>query len=317
MSGKVDGFAPRVQVPTSTTPTAAPAAAAPAPAATPAPAASAPKPAATFDASAPTRRFADAQTGAPVPTSANPNSLWGEGHVHGGHGGHGPRGPNGEQLTPEQLEAFKARRAQMQQKIDDRVGQLEHKWRYTRNTTKTNELWSYVHDSKKLDPDTRAKIESKLWKTDRDQARLDRLQAQAKSLGESGTPEQRTALAHQISQAKDAVSNDLSDANDVIKAAGLEEDHMAHAEATIDPNAAKEGNSLADLINSFVKFTSTAFYTSTSQQYERNQDDEMRDEKVDDQVLEHLLQVKDLKVKDQVTAQKTEMDNLQHLGVKH
>src|SRR5205823_5495544 len=101
---------------------------------------------------------------------------------------------------------------------------------------------------------------SKLWKTDRDQARLDRLQAQAKDLGHSGTPEQRTELAHQIESAKTAVSHDLTDANQVIKDAGLEVDHLAHAEGTIDPNAAAKGlPSLFGLLDDFWKFTTSFF----------------------------------------------------------
>jgi hypothetical protein len=321
MSGKVDGFAPRVQVPSSTT-TQAPAPAAtpaPAPAASPVPATVVAQPATAFDASAPPRRFADSQTGAPVPTSANPHALWGEGHGHG-HGG--VRGPDGQPLTPEQIAA---RQAQMQQQIGDRVDHLKDKWRYTRNTTKTNELWNYAEDSKKMPPDVKAKLEAKLWKTDRDQARLDRLQEQAKQLGSGGgTPEQRTDLAHQIESAKKAISTDLSDANTVIKDAGLEADHLAHAESTIDPNAAKDGEtSLADMLAGFLKFTGGVFGFDQIDDLRNNWDDNGAIDDIGLMKVDRSAQLEQIntlrkdegKVKDR-NIDRTELENLKRYGVK-
>ncbi len=315
MSGKVDGYAPRISVPATTT-TVVPAGTAPVPVPTvAAPPPSSPAPAATFDANSPAaRRFADG--GTPVASSAHPQHLWGAGD---GDGDDRVTGPQGENLTPEQIAALQAKRAEWQAKVGDRVGQLEHKWRYTRNTTKTNELWNYVNDSKNLDPDTRAKIESKLWKTDRDQARLDRLQAQAKTLGQGGTPEQRTALAHQLEAAKTAVSHDLSDANQVIKDAGLEVDHLAHAEGTIDPNAAAKGlPSLFSLLDGFFKFTTSFFGFSGFMQanlYESVTRDELhKEDKNQRAVQQHFQVVLDRRSKEHRADE--ELSNLKRYGVK-
>jgi len=251
MSAKVEGFAPRIPVPTAA-PTATvvtPAVdASVAPAATPntAPVAT------SFDPSAPAKRLST-EAGAAVSTSAPPASLWGDGdrRVHGRG-----RGDNGQPVDPAQIAEWKAKRDATAGEINQKVDHLKEKWRYTKDTTKANELWRYAHDSQKMDPATRANLESKLHKCDHDQAKLDHLQAQAKALGpDGGTPEQRTQLAHDIESAKKAVTADLDDANKVISDAGLTDDHLAHAESTIDPNA-PPGPSLSDLMSQFFSYCS-------------------------------------------------------------
>ncbi len=286
-----------------------PATDAPAPATTPTPTATAAAPTAApatapalndvaaFDPNAPPPPLSPS---APhVATSAQPDRLWGPPadprreaeleDVAGAHPRHGPgdiarRAPSAAELKGE---------------IADRVHHLDHKWRYTRNTNKLEELEKYTHESDKLDPDTRAKLQPKLAAAHSAEQKLDQLEQQAKTLGHSGTPEQRTELAHQLAAARTEVSTTVGAATKVIDDAGLQVDRLAHAEKDIDPKGWSEGHSLFGMLSRF--FSLSYFISSTRTQLETKEE----------LIHQQLKHTRETAVKDDLLHQRVLLEELQ------
>ncbi len=294
MTGKVDRLTSRPAAPTQAGTPATPSA--PATAATATPANGTPTAAGTFSAEPPPKPLTPA--GTHVATSARPSALWGG---DGDGDDDDVRDAQAHGASPEQIRQMRAEKRELQGHIRDRVDHLDHKWRYTLNTTKASELDKYADDSDKIDPATRDALKSKLQVAHQAEDKLAALKQQAAQLGHGGTPEERTALAKQIVAARKEVSTTVAAATKVVDDAGLKVDRLAHAEAKIDPKAAKKGGSLLDMVERFFKISFAYSFGSMAQG--QQSDIRKKDLKRSDEVAKELRQHVDLGAQRRVLAE--------------
>ncbi|MFO0600667.1 MAG: hypothetical protein U0228_35490 [Myxococcaceae bacterium] len=210
-----------------------------------APAPSAPPPAAQYAGTqAPARSLIP--TGTPVSKSADPGALWGE----------QPKPLNLDReafakLSPTDqaaaLQKCRERRDQLGGEINHRVDELDHKWKYSRLSTRTEALREYQDRSEHLSPQRRQQLDALLAKSEGAQQRINELRAKADALpktpeGKAQMAELRKQIAHELRRARDEQSKVVKQATAVVDADGLKVDRLAVTEQVIDPNAPKPGS---------------------------------------------------------------------------
>jgi len=179
--------------------------------------------------------------GTAVARSADPGALWG--------GGQAEADQAFLALEPAQqqaeLQALRAQRDELTQKIAERVGVLDQKWEQLPTFKKVEALREYRQRSTRLDPATRAEVDSLLEQAQARQKKINSLRAQAAKLGPArlgrGTPEQRHRLAVQLAEARRLQKKEVKAATRVIDAKGLKLDRLRQTERLIDPGAPKGG----------------------------------------------------------------------------
>ncbi len=250
-------------------------------------------PGATFAGQAPTRELIPA--GKPVATSASPNALWGD----------QPKPVSldraaFEKLSPAEKKEVFARcaeeRNRLGQDIEQRVEQLDKRWKNSRLSTRTEALREYEENGQRLPPHRRRDLDRAVDRSESAQRKINELTAKIDQLPK--TPEAkaemkalRTQLARELRKARDEQSKAVKEATAVVDAEGLKVDRLATTEQLIDPSAPKlgSGDSLADKVVRFFhldqffswvvsKFDLSTFVTTTFSQQVKERSERLKDE---------------------------------------
>jgi hypothetical protein len=170
-------------------------------------------------------------------------------------------------LTPDQA---KTKLVELEKKQEDvagriagRADELDHKWRYMRLTKRTEALKAYLAETPNLPPEKRAELETQLKSSEACEAKIDGLQAEVKDLKpqpgttKPGTPEERTALAHQILAARREHSACVKEATATVDDAGLKIERLALTENAIDPSGGQTSpyGSMMGLVGQYFQIT--------------------------------------------------------------
>lgn len=184
--------------------------------------------------------------GTPVSKSADPSALWGD----------QPKPLNLDReafakLSPADqaaaLQKCRERRDQLGGEINQRVEQLDHKWKYSRLSTRTEALREYQDRSEHLSPGRRHQLDQLLARSEGAQQRINELRAKADALpktpeGKAQMVEIRKEIARELRKARAEQSKVVKEATAVVDADGLKVDRLAVTEQVIDPNAPKPGS---------------------------------------------------------------------------
>jgi hypothetical protein len=253
-------------------------------------------PGATFAGQAPTRELIPA--GKPVATSASPNALWGD----------QPKPVSldraaFEKLSPaEKKEVFSRcaeERNRVGQDIEQRVEQLDTRWKNSRLSTRTEALREYEENGQRLPPHRRRDLDRAVDRSESAQRKINELTAKIDQLpktpeAKAEMKELRTQLARELRKARDEQSKAVKEATAVVDAEGLKVDRLAATEQIIDPSAPApgSGDSLADKVVRFFQldqffswavskfdvwsFVNTTFSKQVEERSERSKEDDER-----------------------------------------
>ena len=237
-------------------------------------------PAASFNAPALPDPGPLSPRGTHVPTTAEPGALWGERPSR-----HFDREAFAR-LPPAEREArvaeWEARRGELSHRIHDRVGSLDHRWRYMRVANKVRVIRAYQRKSRALDPETRAKVDVPLARAEAAQRKIDALQARVDRLSRGpGQTALRNQLAAELKAAREEQSAAVAQAVKIIDDKGLKVDRLAETEQLIDPNAPPEGSgsSLLDTVYSWFQLSWQLFSAVTHVELSRTQDKQKKQER--------------------------------------
>lgn len=211
-------------------------------------------PAATAVPAAPTTTFAGQATptrelipaGKPVATSASPNALWGE----------QPKPVSldraaFEKLSPTEQKAVAAQcaeeRSRVGGEIEQRVEQLDRRWKNSRLSTRTEALREYEENGDRLPSHRRRDLDRAVARSESAQRRINELKAKIDQLpktpeAKAEMKELRTQLARELRSARSEQSKAVKDATAVVDAEGLKVDRLATTEQIIDPTAPAPGS---------------------------------------------------------------------------
>lgn len=195
--------------------------------------------------------------------SAQPDALWGNSAPKALRPSLDPH--QFDKLTPaqktERLEQLTETRDALQNKILERVTQLDVKWNNASTATKEEALKHYAENSEQLDPQTRNEINQMLAQAAVAQRRIDRLESRRNGMPPSrnATPEEkarRNELAKELRAARKERKDAVKDATKIVDDKGLKTDRLAVTEQVIDPEAPKatESSSLLGMVKDFFKF---------------------------------------------------------------
>lgn len=198
-------------------------------------------------------------TGRHVARSADPDALWGA----------PPPRPQRrfdaaafQRMSPAErkakVEEMRAQQQQLKHEIQDRVGQLDRKWTYSRLKTRTSSLRDLQGKRPQLTADQAQRLDTALKASEAAEQKVSALAEKAKAFGPDSKkdPAQAAArkqLASELRKARAEQSAAVKAATAVIDEAGLKVDRLANAEQVLDKNAPPPGSgqSLWDKIVSF------------------------------------------------------------------
>lgn len=194
-----------------------------------------------------------------VARSADPGALWGDA---------APKSHRAalladfKRLPPAERQAklaeLKAQREALKGEIQDRVGELDKKWKYSRLKTRTASMRDLQGKRPELSPEAAAKLDAALKAAEAAEQKVNALAEKAKafmpeSKKDPVQAQARKQLASELRKARDEHSQAVAAATAIIDDAGLKVDRLANAEQAIDRNAppAGSGQSLLDKVISF------------------------------------------------------------------
>ncbi|MEW5739185.1 MAG: hypothetical protein AB1938_09690 [Myxococcota bacterium] len=235
--------------------------------------------------------------GGHVTRSADPEALWGDA---GPRRGRGAMMAEFKRLPPAEraakLEALKAQREALKGEIQERVGELDRRWRYARLKTRTASMRDLQAKRPELSPEAAAKLDAALKAAEQAEAKVNALAEKAKAF----TPESkkdpvqaaaRKALASELRKAREAHSQAVAAATAIIDEAGLKVDRLANAEQLIDKNAPPPGSgkSLWDKVVSFFDLgwaiaTFTSMVKWVTEEQERLHEQRVEQDKADREI---------------------------------
>ncbi|MCC6336718.1 MAG: hypothetical protein IT380_22345 [Myxococcales bacterium] len=198
-----------------------------------------------------------------VSRSADPGALWGT---------DAPRRNRHLDLTefrrlpPEErkakFEAMRAQREQLKGEIQDRVNQLDRKWKYSHLRTRTASLRDLQAKKPELTAEQQQRFEAALRSAESADQKVKALAEKAQAFAPESKKdpvqlEARKKLASELRKARAEHSSAVAAATAVIDEAGLKVDRLANAEQVLDKNAPPPGSgkSLWDKIVSFFDLT--------------------------------------------------------------
>lgn len=198
-------------------------------------------------------------TGQHVAKSADPDALWGAPAARPQ-----PRVDVAalQRMSPAErkakLETMRAQQAELKQQIQERVGQLDRKWNYSRLKTRTSSLRDLQDRQPQLTGDQAQRLDAALKASEAAEQKVNALAEKAKAFGPDSKkdPAQAAArkqLASELRKARAEQSAAVKAATAVIDEAGLKVDRLANAEQVLDKNAPAtgSGDSLLDKVMSF------------------------------------------------------------------
>jgi hypothetical protein len=155
----------------------------------------------------------------------------------------------------QQLDQMEARREAVAEKINQRVGVLDEKWRKMPPAAREHCLRDYAQRSRQLPPGRRAELMRHVDTAAVERARAARAQQRLDSLKAQGADPKKVAAAKtEVQAATAAQEKAVDDATRVVDDGGFKLDFLSLAEAAIDPAGMVFG-SLLDLVDELFTLT--------------------------------------------------------------